>query len=322
MQIGDFSSKDPSELEMALVPWHLLVDCDGSANRSFEFEYASFPGMTLCHETYNSGMRLIGMPPQDQLILAIPVFNQGKASFCGQTTKSGHLYSVTDDLYEAKYQGDLEIFSVQLDLSFQFEPSLALSVEKLLAKSRSFAIGSSQVEISRLYGAIRDVFRISPNEVSNHTQHRIDTMQDSIELAISSAVLPGNETTLAGKPGAQSAAVSAALEYLRAIEGECISVRDLCSSADVNERTLERGIRDQFDCTVIQLLKKWRLHAARRRFRASGPNDTSVSKVAMSLGFFDLGRFAAAYRQLFDEYPSATLAGPTRTISPHLTARR
>jgi hypothetical protein len=38
----------------------------------------------------------------------------------------------------------------------------------------------------------------------------------------------------------------------------------------------------------------------------------TVASLACNFGFFDLGRFASAYRNLFDEPPSATLAKSTR----------
>jgi AraC family ethanolamine operon transcriptional activator len=40
---------------------------------------------------------------------------------------------------------------------------------------------------------------------------------------------------------------------------------------------------------------------------ASDPEETTVTQVAFGLGFWDLGRFAGAYRRLFGERPSETL---------------
>ena len=43
---------------------------------------------------------------------------------------------------------------------------------------------------------------------------------------------------------------------------------------------------------------------------ATGGDETNVAEVANDLGVWDLGRFAARYRQLFGELPSNTLRRP------------
>jgi len=50
------------------------------------------------------------------------------------------------------------------------------------------------------------------------------------------------------------------------------------------------------------------LSAAHDRFLDPGARKHSVKDVALSLGFFESGRFAQYYRDLFCEYPLDTLA--------------
>jgi AraC-like DNA-binding protein len=49
------------------------------------------------------------------------------------------------------------------------------------------------------------------------------------------------------------------------------------------------------------------MHLARRALRSGSGTTTSVTDVAMRYGFWELGRFAVAYRALFGESPSASL---------------
>ena len=46
---------------------------------------------------------------------------------------------------------------------------------------------------------------------------------------------------------------------------------------------------------------------ARRALRAADPRRTTVSAIALDCGFWELGRFAVAYRRTFGESPSDTL---------------
>jgi AraC-like DNA-binding protein len=50
-----------------------------------------------------------------------------------------------------------------------------------------------------------------------------------------------------------------------------------------------------------------RMHQARRALTVAGAETKTVTEIATEHGFWELGRFAVAYRELFGETPSATL---------------
>jgi AraC-like DNA-binding protein len=86
-----------------------------------------------------------------------------------------------------------------------------------------------------------------------------------------------------------------------------MQVEDLRSQLRMGERTLRRVFSDLYGVSPARYLRTRRLNQARRALRAGGMR--SVTEIAMSLGFSDLGRFAAHYRSLFGELPSDTLRG-------------
>ena len=55
-----------------------------------------------------------------------------------------------------------------------------------------------------------------------------------------------------------------------------------------------------------EIIMRRRLEIARQML-LSAEQDATITDVATSLGFFELGRFAQRYRQLFGEAPSMTL---------------
>jgi AraC-like DNA-binding protein len=88
---------------------------------------------------------------------------------------------------------------------------------------------------------------------------------------------------------------------------DSLSVAELARRVGVPERTLRTAFQRCYGLSPLKCLRLIRLHRARQLLRASCPDETTVTKVAVGLGFWDLGRFAGAYRQLFRELPSETL---------------
>ena len=96
-------------------------------------------------------------------------------------------------------------------------------------------------------------------------------------------------------------------DFLRDNINEPITVGDLSRMAGVSERTLRSAFHDVVGVSPKQWALRQRLAAAREALSAAAPGTTTVTEVAMSYGFFELGRFAGRYRTVFGEMPSETL---------------
>jgi AraC-like DNA-binding protein len=88
------------------------------------------------------------------------------------------------------------------------------------------------------------------------------------------------------------------LDYLRAAEPATFSIAKLCAVAGASQRTLEYAFREAFQMTPAAFLQLWRLGNARTALLAASPTDTSVTHIAVRVGF---------YQRLFGEPPSETL---------------
>lgn len=93
---------------------------------------------------------------------------------------------------------------------------------------------------------------------------------------------------------------------------DALSISDLAQRIGVSERSLRRSFQRCYGLSPMQWMRVYRLHQARQLLKASCPDVTTVTQVAFEVGFWDLGRFAGAYRRLFGELPSQTLRRSAR----------
>ena len=88
---------------------------------------------------------------------------------------------------------------------------------------------------------------------------------------------------------------------------EPLSLLEICQHAGVSRRSLESVVQLRTGKPPWEYLR-WRRLWRARSLLSRPDEDTTVTDVAFKLGFWHLGRFAAAYASTFGERPSLTLA--------------
>jgi AraC-like DNA-binding protein len=85
-----------------------------------------------------------------------------------------------------------------------------------------------------------------------------------------------------------------------------ISVGRLCAVAGVGERALQKSFESRRGMSPMRFVIERRLAEAHRQLTEAHAQD-DVTHIAVQLGFYHTGRFAALYRQAFGESPSQSL---------------
>ena len=96
--------------------------------------------------------------------------------------------------------------------------------------------------------------------------------------------------------------------YIEASGLRPVHISEICSEVHVSRRTLHRAFHDAIGIGPVAFLRCRRLCCVHSVLRSSDPATTTIAEVAMDQGFLNLGRFSGYYHELFDEYPSETLA--------------
>jgi AraC-like DNA-binding protein len=93
-----------------------------------------------------------------------------------------------------------------------------------------------------------------------------------------------------------------------------LTMAELSAGVGVPERTLRMRCAEFLGMSPLAYARLRRLNLAHWTFQRADSRAASVARVARKFGFSELGRFAAAYRAIFGEAPSATLRGAVSRI--------
>jgi AraC-like DNA-binding protein len=103
----------------------------------------------------------------------------------------------------------------------------------------------------------------------------------------------------------RSRLVARALDVLHATPDEPVSVTSVCDALGVTERTLQRAFQDCLGMSLRDYERERRLRGVHGAILAEGDR-RSITDIAMSFGFWHLGRFSGAYAALFGCLPTET----------------
>jgi transcriptional regulator GlxA family with amidase domain len=106
---------------------------------------------------------------------------------------------------------------------------------------------------------------------------------------------------------ARRALVSRAVALMNDHITEPVTMAELSRQTGVSERTLRAAFHDVLGRSPKQYAIAERLRAAHEALRAAAPGTTTVTDIATTYGFYELGRFAGRYRHIYGQVPSRTL---------------
>jgi AraC-like DNA-binding protein len=105
-------------------------------------------------------------------------------------------------------------------------------------------------------------------------------------------------------------------EVLTSTPDEPLYMPQLCATVGASYTALYDCCQEYFGMSPKRYLWLRRMHMVRRALRSADAEKTTVTEIATDYGFWELGRFAVAYRSLFGEPPSAALRRPPEDRKP------
>jgi AraC-like DNA-binding protein len=96
----------------------------------------------------------------------------------------------------------------------------------------------------------------------------------------------------------------------------------ICAALGVSEQTLRQSCEEQLGMGPIEYARRQRMQLVHRALRRGNCETVSIAGIARQYGFRGLGRFAADYRGVYGELPSATLRRGLDPGMAHLRLRQ
>jgi AraC-like DNA-binding protein len=150
---------------------------------------------------------------------------------------------------------------------------------------------------------------MSPNSLGTAPLTRAVYPAFSLEIRRNTLCSAGGGVTvdkrIASRTGGRRI-VQWASAFLRDHAAEGVRIADLSRLAGVSERALRNAFHREHGCSPKQFDLRARLQGARRAL-CDVAAARRVTTIASQFGFFELGRFAAAYKRAFGESPSQTI---------------
>ncbi|MDH2380773.1 helix-turn-helix domain-containing protein [Bradyrhizobium sp. CER78] len=229
----------------------------------------------------------------------------------GWTVSHQHIFHPrTNDLACAispRQPGSAAVITVPLDLLAAYGADVTGLDPKVPTHDDRLFL-APELQRTRLVSLMNDVERLAREEPwIVQMPAPAKALADTIMEALLACLTTGQRSRDRAAPGRHRQIVASLERALRERPEEMLSLSDLCSEVGVAQRTLNLACEEFLGQSAMRYARGRRLDHTRQCLLMSDPTATTVTDVAMRYGFWELGRFAQAYRLRFGEHPSKTL---------------
>jgi AraC-like DNA-binding protein len=236
---------------------------------------------------------------------------QPEVYHCGRLLSQGELVAEDYEVQHVRTMGDFHFGCISLSPEELVEASKAIAGCDFDVDRTKLSIRPSPDLMGRLLevhetaermAKFRPEFFELPEVVRSFEQQSIHVL---IRCLTEGIVSTTNSGTLR-----KEAVVARFEEFLEANPDSPLYLTEVCEAVGVAERTLRFACEQHVGMGPIRYLNLRRMYLVRRALVRAIPLSATVTQIAIAHGFWELGRFAVAYRRLFGEMPSETLRRP------------
>lgn len=292
--------------------WSLTANQLGYGKFQAELAIAQYNGLQFMYATTNQAMQIMGEKPKNTFVFATPLRSQqGEIIAHNQRLKENVLFGLNPTI-ETKItmpnECYLGIISVNQNLFYQYtKNSHDQSFQENFFQNNIILI--DPIELDKLKAYLRQLLYLLQKNSSwlQTPQSSKLIMEDCLPLLIN-ALQFNSEFSGDRLPNLRRYSMIKALEeFITENIDRPLTLKDLCTAAKTNLRSLAYGVQDFYGLSPMEYLKIKRLNGVRRNLKRSDPSQVTVVQIAENWGFWSMGHFSRDYKRIFGELPSETL---------------
>jgi len=162
------------------------------------------------------------------------------------------------------------------------------------------------VRLLNLYEAAENLAETTPDLLAHPEVAR--AIEDELVRAMVACLAQGQRVGRSDNAVGRRIPVMQRFErFLEANRGEPLYLAEVCAAIGVSDRTLRLHCQEHLGVSPQRYLWLRRIHQVHRALTRADARRKTVTEIATDHGFWELGRFSVAYRQIFGERPSVTL---------------
>lgn len=274
---------------------------------------AEIPSAVIYHSTFTNTTLGSAVSQDNQVWMLHPQHWDSELTYNGQTVEEGDVIFYGPGGVHSTKGKDKDVVAVAFDRAVVERTLASLTQTGPPAMDGLSAVLRLPPSLARQTKNIMQTLTATlanePENFDNPAASRaLSHCLQTLLLNTLEAAVPARTMRSARSSVSQSKVLRRAAAFLKANAGSNIYVSDLCEATGVSIRSLEHIFRSHFGMPAMRYLKLQRLHLARKMLSDPLSAVDSVKSASLSCGFWELGRFAGEYRQLFGELPSVTLA--------------
>lgn len=310
-RIITLATTDPAEFELALRPLDLMCKPTMAGRFAHRMKMLATRRFMLYRESYSLGLRLNGLSPPGMMGISFGIKDTGGSVYWGAIPDKRSIPAMLPGALDVGFGASHEhliLFVLVSELQQAMQPHAYEWLTGQVARNRLDLAPGKSARLKTLLGNALTVANARQDLLAGPDFENcvFDGLVETLN-----ALADENDVESGLFTKARQRGFDRALEFIRDAGMGQLSVSELSRVAEISERSLQYAFRDRLGMTPKEFLHLRRLHMARRKLLITEPGNTTVTEVAIQHDFFELGRFAGAYRRRFGELPSQTLARNT-----------
>jgi len=231
---------------------------------------------------------------------------------CGQSVRPGDIVINRSDVVHQRSDADFHYGTVSLAsdlLAAAAETIIGREIAALPNKSTIRPPSELMQRLLNLHRGIGQLAQDAPSILEFSEVSR--ALENELTHVLVRCLAEGHsvEQTTGGRR--HDTILAKFLRFLEENPDRPLYLTEICAAVGAAERTLRASCEEHLGMGPIRYLTLRRMHLVRRALLRSDPSKVTVTRIVTDHGFWELGRFAVAYRALFGESPSDTLRQST-----------